>query len=119
MPFIAAVGQKLSIQELLDKWDFEDIDDAEIALEEAGITIFVNGDDVFLVNSNKYKIIDENRYFELDFTLTKEEENVLSTYSGKSDKRIKLFWVGSDEEEIQDSEFLISNLLKSVITEEI
>ena len=116
MPFIAGIGHRLSLQDLLDKFEFEDLDEAEAALEEAGLIIFTNDtDDVFIVIDDKYKIIESNKYYDLNFTLTPDEEHLLTTYTGQTDKRIKLFWIESEEDETQvDSNNMIASLCEKL-----
>ena len=100
MPYVAGIGHRLLLQDLLDNFSFEDLEEAEAALQEVGITIFSNDSDVFLVNSDKYKIIDEDKYVDLKFELTQEEESILTTYAGQFNKRIKLFWFTPTNDEI-------------------
>ncbi len=100
MPYVAAIGHRVALQNLLDKFGFEDLDEAEITLDEAGITLFTNNtDDVFVTITGKHKIIDKDTYVDLNFTLTPDEEIILSTYTGQNNKRIKLFWIESQEED--------------------
>jgi hypothetical protein len=112
MPYIAGIGHRLPLQNFLDKWGFEDIDEAEIVLEEAGITIFVNDEEVFIVNNDKYKIIENGKYYDLNFKLTEDEENILLTYVELTDKRVKLFWVESEEENPTN---MMENILERMV----
>lgn len=100
MPYVAAIGHRIQLSYILDKFSFEDLDEAETTLEEAGITLFPNdSDEVFVVITNKHKIIEGDKYVDLNFVLTEEEHKTLETYTGHSDKRVKLFWIDMAEEE--------------------
>ena len=110
MPYVAAIGHRLSLTDLLEKFDFEDFDEAESMLEEAGLSLFQNdSEDVFVVVTDKFKIIDNEKYVDLKLDLTEDEEKLLAEYTGCSNKRIKLFWIASVEEEqeelLQEKEF--------------
>jgi len=110
MPYIAAIGHRLSLNDLLEKYEFEDFDEAQSMLEEAGLSLFENeSEDVFVAITDKFKIIDNEKYIDLNLTLTEDEEKLLSEYTGCSNKRIKLFWilaVEEEQDEIQEDEFL-------------
>lgn len=120
MPHVAGIGHRLELQDLLDKFGFEDLDEAEIALDEAGITIFTNNtDDVFVTITDKYKIIEKDICYDLNFTLTEDEENILTTYTGQTNKRIKLFWFEQEEDPINPAAMLGEILGKmSIITDD-
>jgi len=59
MSYIVAIGHRVGLRDLLDRFSFEDFDDASNALEEAGLTIFLNeeSNDVFITVGEKYKIV--------------------------------------------------------------
>lgn len=99
MPYIVAIGHRINLRDLLDKFSFEDFEDASSSLEEAGLTVFLNekSNDVFITIHEKYKLLSGD-YLDCDFTLTSEELKLLSEYSGKTDQRVKLFWIESNDE---------------------
>ena len=108
MPYVAAIGHRLSLQDLLEKFEFEDFDEAEGTLEEAGLSLFQNdSEDVFVAVTDKFKIIDNEKYIDLKLDLTEDEEKLLAEYTGCSNKRIKLFWIATiEEDEVQEEGFL-------------
>ena len=105
MPYIAAIGHRLSLNDLLEKFEFEDFDEAENMLEEAGLSLFENdSEDVFIAVTDKFKIIDNEKYIDLKLDLTEDEEKLLVEYTGCSNKRIKLFWILPLEDLLQEEE---------------
>jgi hypothetical protein len=97
MPYVAAIGHRLSLVDLLEKFDFEDFDEAESMLEEAGLSLFENeSEDVFVIVTDKFKIIYNEKYIDLNLSLTEDEEKLLSQYTGCCNKRIKLFWIADE-----------------------
>lgn len=110
MPYVVAIGHRLSIQDLLEKHEFEDIDEAECIFEEAGLSIFKNdSDDVFVTVSDKYRIIEDEKFIDLNLSLTEEEEKLLRDYTGFNNKRIKIFW--SDRDDQLDEEEIFKEFL--------
>ena len=117
MPYIAGIGHRVGLRDLLDKFAFEDLDDAETSLEEAGLSVFSNeSQDAFITVANKYRMID-NDYEDLDFQLSQDEFRLLETYTGMKDKRIKLFWVDPEEDD-NDQIQLLNNpsILQSILS---
>jgi hypothetical protein len=117
MSYVAAIGHRLSLQDLLDKFSFDDMEEAECTLEEAGVTIFVNNDDVFVTITDKYKIISKkDKYVDLNLNLTQEEMNILTVHTGHTDKRIKLFQLDLGED--IDTNTLLADALENIDDDE-
>lgn len=100
MRFIVAIGHRVSLRGLLDKYGVESLDELEVSFEEAGLTIFTNRDDVFVTVTDKYKILEDNcSYIDLDMALTDDEFALLKAYTGEKDSRFKIFKLETLEEE--------------------
>ena len=98
MPYVAAIGHRVSIHDLLDRFSFEDLEEVETVLSEAGLSVFSNeSEDIFITIADKYKIV-KGHYMDMDFKLDEEEYKLLQTYTNQNDKRVKLFWFESNEE---------------------
>lgn len=100
MPYVVGIGHCVPLQELCDRFSFTDFDEAETNLVEAGLDIFINDDDsVFITIADKHRLITDDLYVDLSFSITDQEHELLKTYTGQSDRRIKLFWTEPEEDE--------------------
>jgi hypothetical protein len=120
MPYVAAIGHRISLHCLLDKFGFEDIEEAKISLEEAGLTIFSNSSqDIFIVVNDKYIIIKGDQYIDLDLALAlmDDEYNLLKIYTNQTDKRIKLFWTDPEDDNEEEDDILNDKSLLLAILE--
>ncbi|CAN5664116.1 hypothetical protein BH23THE1_BH23THE1_28380 [soil metagenome] len=118
MPYVAAIGHRVALADLLARFSFEDIDEAENILTEAGLELFSNdSDDVFITIADQYKIIDKDQYVDLNFSLTNDERTLLKTYTGYSDVRIKLFFINSPEDDVIDANTIFKSVLEQMGTD--
>ena len=69
------------------------------------MTIFSNdSQDIFITVTDKYRLIEDD-YEDLNFVFTPEEDKLLQTYTGQTNKRVKLFWIEpTDSESTYSSE---------------
>lgn len=102
MPYVVAIGHRVSRASLLERFSCEDVDELQCSLEEAGLSIFENDEDIFVTVGEKYKIISDESYVDFDLTLNSEEQKLLQEYTGQSDTRVKLFLIKDVDEDLDE-----------------